>query len=100
MEEITAVKFNEKNNQWTYNLNGTGVLLTNGSQFQKVLGLKRPHLGRDNEKFLLIGSGNYLTDNKPEILQVVLNIISTENNGPKYVLDSVELENLFQEFTD
>lgn len=99
MEVITAVQFNEKNNQWTYNLNGTGVLLTNSSQFQKVFELKRPQPGSENEKFLLIGSGNYLTDNKPEILYVVLYIISTENNGPKYVLDSVELENLFQEYT-
>lgn len=79
-------------------MNGAGVLLTNGSQFQEVLKLKRPQPGSDNEKFLLISSGNYLTDNKPEILYVVLYIISTENNGPKYVLDSVELENLFQEY--
>jgi hypothetical protein len=80
---ITHLSFNDQ--VYTFNVNGVGYQLTNAGQYNPTTERYRwrnPHPGMENERFILIGDGNYVVANDrliQEVAFVILLKVGTED---------------------
>lgn len=97
MHLITHLIFNK--DVCSFNLNGVGFQLTNAAEYvatNEQYKFKTPQLGTENDRFVLIGDGNYVVNNDQLINGVAIVIIKKVGTNDYYALQRMVFNNEFE----
>ena len=98
MHLITDLKFNQELEVYSFHFNESGHELTNASQYtddQKRYKWKTPYPSTENERFVLIGDGNYKVSTDQFIKQIAYVIIQKVGTLDSYTLKRDNFNNEF-----
>ena len=90
MHLITHLIFNQ--DICSFNLNGNGIELTNAAQYgatKEQYKFRTPHPGTENDRFVLIGDGNYVIKNDHLIQAVAIVILQRVGTNSNYALQRI-----------
>lgn len=92
---ITHLNFNL--DVCSFNLNGVGCQLTNAAQYatNESYKFKNPQPGTENDRFVLIGDGNYLIKNDQLIQEVAICILQRAETNSHYALQRLVFNSEF-----
>ena len=96
MNLITLLNFNK--NVCTYNMNGQGIELINASQYSnsnEFYKRTNSHKREENEKFVLIGDGNFILKNENLIQEIAYFILLKVGTSDYYALKSTDFYTKF-----
>jgi hypothetical protein len=93
---ITNLNYNQNNYSFTWN--NIGHELINASQYvasDDKFKWKNPHPTATNERFILIGDGNYVIKNEQLIQQVAIVIIQKIDDNSNYAIQRIDFQKEF-----
>lgn len=96
MHLITHLNFNQE--IYSFNFNGVGHQLTNAGQYAPTnerYRWRNPHQGTENERFILVGDGNYVVINDKLIQQVAFVILLKVGTDHHYAIQRITFNNEF-----
>ncbi len=96
MKLITHLNFNKE--IYSFNYNGAGHQLTNSTQYAQTnerYRWRNPYPGTENERFILVGDGNYVLANEQLVHQVAFVILLKIGTNDHYAIQRIVFNNEF-----